>query len=52
MIMLDDYELFVDERQSKNGKTYYAIFVKCGNFEHLLDFITKYEYDNIKDLSA
>lgn len=51
MIMLENYELFVDFRTSKSGNEYYGLFIKIGNFEKMLCFISKNSYDTIKSLS-
>lgn len=51
MIILKSYELFVDERTSKNNKTYYGLFIKIADKEQLITFINKSVYDTLKDLS-
>ena len=51
MIMLENYDLFVDKRQSKNNKDYYALFIKIGDKEHLISFIQPSLYDYIVSLS-
>ena len=51
MIMIPDYELFVDKRTSKNNNTYYGLYIKVGNIEKMLCFIDKSVYDSLADLS-
>ena len=51
MITLKNYDLFIDERTSKNNKTYYGLFIKVGEKEQLLTFIQKSMYDYISNLS-
>lgn len=41
-------EFFVDSRTSKNNKTYYGLYVKIGDSEELIKFISKKTYDYIK----
>ena len=52
MINLSNYELFVDKRTSKNGKDYYALYLKVGDKEEMICFIHKNVYDYILDLSS
>lgn len=51
MVYLKNYDLFVDERTSKNGKTYYGLFIKLDDMEHLICFINRSLYDKIANLS-
>ena len=51
MIILKNYDLFIDERTSKSNKNYYGLFIKIGDKEQLICFINKSVYDTIKDLS-
>lgn len=51
MIMLENYEFFVDEKQSKSGNTYVALFMRLGEKNLLIKFLTRGEYDYIKNLS-
>lgn len=41
-------EFFVDSRTSKNNKSYYALYLKVGEQEELISFISKKTYDYIK----
>lgn len=47
MINLREYDLFVDERVSKNGKTYYGLFIKINDSEILICFINKSVYESL-----
>lgn len=51
MISLENYEIFVDKRISKNSKDYYGIFIKIGDKEQLLTFINESLYNYIASLS-
>ena len=51
MIILKNYELFIDKRTSKSGKEYYALYIKLGDIEELVTFIHKSVYDSISNLS-
>lgn len=51
MITVENYEIFVDKRTSKNNKTYYGLFIKIGDNEQLLTFINESLYDYINSLS-
>lgn len=51
MIMLENYDLFVDKRHSKNNKDYYGLFFKVGDKEQLITFIQPSLYDYIVSLS-
>lgn len=51
MIILNNYELFVDKRVSKTGKEYYALFISLDNVEFVVSFITKSTYEKLSNLS-
>lgn len=51
MIELKNYEFFVEDRISKSGNTYYALFMKLGEKSILLKFLTRNEYDYIVNSS-
>ena len=51
MIELKNYEFFVEEKTSKGGNTYYALFMKLGEKSILLKFLTRNEYSYIVDSS-
>lgn len=51
MITIDNYEIFVDKRTSKNNKDYYGLFIKIGDKEQLLTFIQESLYNYILSLS-
>lgn len=51
MIMLENYEFFIDKRKSKNNKDYYGLFIKIGDKEQLISFIQPSLYDYIVSLS-
>lgn len=52
MINLSEYDLFVDERVSKNGKTYYGLFIRVNDCESLISFVNKSFYKFLNSLSA
>lgn len=52
MINLREYDLFVDERVSKNGKTYYGLFIRVNDSESLICFVNKSFYQFLNSLSA
>ena len=47
MINLRDYELFVDERVSKTGNTYYGLFIRINDVETLICFVNKSFYQSL-----
>lgn len=47
MLVLSDYEFFIDKRVSKNGKDYYALFIKVDDKEELVCFINKSFYTSL-----
>lgn len=51
MVYLENYELFIDKRTSKNGKTYYGLFIKIDDMEQLICFINTSLYEKIANLS-
>lgn len=44
MINIREYDLFIDERVSKNGKTYYGLFIRINDVETLICFINRSVY--------
>lgn len=52
MVELQDYELFVDYRTSKSGKSYTGLYIKIEDKEQLICFISNSLYDYIVSLSS
>ena len=47
MINLKEYDLFIDERVFKNGKTYYGLFIRINDCETLICFVNKSFYQSL-----
>lgn len=51
MITLENYELFVSESTSKKGNDYCALYIKVGEKNIFLTYITDSVYNYISNLS-